>query len=200
MDNIKKIAIVFGILFLFIAGSVFYALYQVEQAEDQGYKRGYTEGQANIKPVETKIETVKTTVYIKNQKPKPVIQGPDADSALIEFVNSMIVHADDLEQRLKYYLEPKEFFIADTLAHAVIRYFPPQDYYEGYIEHAQINTEITKVKEPLPVDKKCEEAWYEDPSLYVAGGATAAVVIGSGGTVLVGVGATVIIGGIIAIF
>ena len=186
--------IIIGILVIALIGGFFYSQTILKSEKEASYAEGW-----NAKSTVTKIETVRVTIRQEPKKAKPVIPTPEYDSLMISFVNSLILDRDDLEQQVKILLEPREFFVGDSMAYARILYFPVTGLYEGELVHASINTELTKVKEPPLVDMP-KEKWYEDPTIFIAGGATGIAVVAGGASA--GVGAIVVVAGgiIIAIF
>lgn len=196
MNNIKQVGIIFAVIFLFIGGSVWYALNRVSDSYDDGFKAGV----ASIKPVSTKIDTVRDTVWVKpKSKPKPLPIPPKDTAALYAYIDSITTDNETLKSTLVRLLEPKRFIVSDNLAQAIIDYDPKIDEYSGFLTHATINTETNSVKEPLP-PIIINDPWYEDGAMYVAGGVTGVVVIASGGTVLLGCGVSLGVGVIISIF
>lgn len=186
--------IIIGILVVALIGGAFYSQMTLKSEKEASYTEGW-----NAKPTVTRIDTVRDTIRQAPTKAKPVPSTPEYDSLMINFVNSLILDRDNLEQQIKILLEPREFFTGDSMAYARILYFPLTGLYEGEIVHASINTEVTKVKEPPLVDMP-KEKWYEDPAIYIAGGATGVAVVAAGAST--GVGAIVVVAGgiIIAIF
>jgi len=157
MNNIKQVGIVFAVIFLFIGGSVWYALYQVGESYDKGYK----DGVSSIKPVSTKIDTVRDTIWQKPKKPvsKPI--PPKDTTALYAFIDSIQTENEGMKEYIIKLLEPKTFVISDTRGQAIVNYDPRMDSYDGFLSITSINTEINNVKEPLP-PIIINDPWYED--------------------------------------
>lgn len=197
MDKIvKTVGIILTILFLFIGGAVWYALNQVSNSYDNGFK----DGVASIKPVSTKIDTIRDTIWVKpKSKPKSRPLPPKDSTSLYAFLDSIQTDNETLKNVVTKLLEPKQFIISDGRAKAIIDYDPQIDEYTGYLTYAVVDTETSSVKEPLP-PIIINDPWYEDGAIYIAGGATGVIVIASGGTVLLGLGVSVGVGALISIF
>jgi hypothetical protein len=193
MAKFKEAIIAIIVLLVIFASAFFYCKGLV----DDSYSNGYLAGQQSI-VFEQTIHI--DTVYAKASKPisKPI---PPKDTA---YVNDVIIALqndnDSLRNTIVGLMQPKQFMISDSLGMAIVNYDPVSDTYEGSLIHATITTESSKPVEPAKDSCPPKEEWYEDGSIYIAGGATGILVIASGGTVLLGVGATVAVGAIISIF
>jgi hypothetical protein len=195
MTNIKQLLIAAVIFAAIIIGYIVYSNNKI----DQSFNKGFIAGQKSI-VVTTKIDTVRDTIRISGKKPKKSTYEPD--SATIAFVDGLIMRADELEATMKDRLQPRDFFVGDSIGnYATIHYMPIEDTYDGQIVLQTLNTEVTKVKEGQPCPLVVQpEKWYTHPSIFIAGGATGIVIVASGGTVLMGLGAVVAVGGAMTLF
>lgn len=190
------------IVFLVISTGIYF----INGWENKGIaEEAFNAGKESVKPglAHTTKDTIRDTVYVPAAKPKPRPAQPK-DSSIYLALADALSENDSLKQFVVSRMQPKEFFIADSMAHAVIFYDPIADEYSGYLVHATIesNTEqelLKPVKIPCP-DVPPPEEWYEDGAIFVSGAATGIVVVASGGTPLLGLGVAVAIGGVMAIW
>jgi len=200
MTNLKYIGIGIAVFVLFIAGSAIYLTNELQDYGQQRFDAGFVEGQKSITPVSSRVDTIRDTVWAK-PKSKPISKPIKDTSAVNTLVAELQGNNDSLKSFIANRMAPKTFLISDpnNRAIAVVNYDPMTDEYDGYVEMTVIEKDSNFVKDN-PCPEPLKEEWYEDASMYAAGGATGILVVASGGTVLLGLGVTVGVSAVIAIF
>jgi len=171
----KDSIIIIGLVAALIIGAVFY----IDKKEDDDFRRGFESGwsigfdsgKASIKPVASRRDTIRDTVRVGSSKPasRPVASKDTA--AINSLISDLQQDNDSLKNKVVRLLQPKSFYISDSLGAAVINYDPFSDEYSGFMIHATIQSDSNFIESqniPCP-DPPEPELGYIHSSIYIAG-------------------------------